>query len=96
MNEAKAIREELSYIGRYLTGISPKLAKYKELEERRDFLRKELKKHPDRESGTNPEPLPKKYKAGKKFIVPTASPDYTLETQHRKIDRLAHRTNIKL
>ena len=52
--DAKLIREELAFIGRYLQSISPKLAKYKELTERRDFLRKQLKPLP-KQAGSNPE-----------------------------------------
>lgn len=92
---AKAIREELALIGRYQTGISPKLTKWKELEARKKLLRKRLKQIPDKDSGTDPEPLTKKYKTGKKFLEPTSSPDFTLETQTRKIDRLTVRTNRK-
>ena len=53
MNEAKAIREELSYIGRYQDGISPKLEKWQELENRKQELRKKLKTLKDNTSGVN-------------------------------------------
>ena len=78
---AKAIGEELSFIGRYMTGISPKLQKWKDLDERKAKLRNRLKQLPDKDSGTNQEALPKKYKAGKKFIQPTSSPDF-LDEHH--------------
>ena len=52
--EAKLIREELSFIGRYLDGISPKLAKYQELVERKEVLRKKLKGLP-KQAGSNPD-----------------------------------------
>lgn len=44
--EIKAIHEELSFIGRYQSSISPKLSKWQELEKRKQFLREELKKFP--------------------------------------------------
>lgn len=39
----KEVREEIAYIGRYTDGISPKLDKYRQLQERKEVLRKELK-----------------------------------------------------
>jgi len=91
MNEAKAIREELSYIGRYQDGISPKLSKWQELENKKIELRKRLKQLNDNTSGVDTEPWSKKYKQGKKFLVPIDSPDCTLEEANRKIDRLTVR-----
>lgn len=41
--EAAIIREELAYIGRYQSNISPKLSKYQELEVKKGQLRKRLK-----------------------------------------------------
>ncbi len=57
-SEAKLIREELAYIGRYLDGISPKLAKYQELMKRKEELRQKLKSLP-KQAGSNPEPFKK-------------------------------------
>ena len=39
----KLIKEELAFIGRYLCSISPKLSRYKELEQQKEVLRRELK-----------------------------------------------------
>ena len=41
--EIRLIQDELSYIGRYLQSISPKVERYKELQERQKVLRKKLK-----------------------------------------------------
>lgn len=69
-NEAKALREELAYIGRYMDSISPKLSKYKELEAKKETLREKLKQLKLSAPGTNPEPFQKSYKGGVKFKHP--------------------------
>lgn len=76
MNEAKAIREELAWIGRYQDGISPKLAKYQELEERKAVLRQQLKSLSDNKSGVDPEPMGKnnKWRPAHKDIVGVLDP----------------------
>ena len=56
----KLIKEELAFIGRYLCSTSPKLSRYKELEQQKEVLRRELKeihkKYPEsKQTGTNPE-----------------------------------------
>lgn len=58
----KAIREKLAEIGRYQDGISPKLAKWQELEQEKQRLRKLLKETGDKQSGTDPEKSPKSKK----------------------------------
>lgn len=40
--ESKEVREHLSFIGRYMESISPKLEKYKELAKQKTELRKKL------------------------------------------------------
>lgn len=70
--EAKIIREQLAFIGRYLDGISPKVAKYAELQEEKSKLRKRLKeigkKHKD--AGSNPEPMRKKFTNFRDIVTP--------------------------
>lgn len=55
--EAKAIREELAYIGRYCDGISPKLARYQELQKKKEVLRERLKQLKLSAPGTDPQPM---------------------------------------
>lgn len=59
--ETKRIHQELAYIGRYQSSISPNLSKWQELEKRKQELRQELKKYPRK--ADNPKPIQKK--AGK-------------------------------
>lgn len=61
----KGIREKLAEIGRYQSGINPKLSKWQELEDEKIRLRKELKATGDKTSGVNPE----KMKKAKKYYA---------------------------
>jgi len=70
MNEAKLIREELAYIGRYLNGISPKLAKAQELTARKKELQDKLKTIKDKTSGVNPTPMKNKLTKFRDIITP--------------------------
>lgn len=40
--EVKLIKEEIHFIGRYMGNISPKLARYQELKDRKNFLKEKL------------------------------------------------------
>jgi hypothetical protein len=84
MNEAKLIREELAYIGRYLDGISPKLSKAQELLARKKELQDKLQTIKDKTSGVNPKPMKKELTKFRDIVTPI------IGKKNYNVDRIAH------
>jgi hypothetical protein len=89
-SEAKLIREELAYIGRYLDGISPKLSKYQELVARKKELQQKLKGFTNKGAGSNPIPFRKTFTNFRDIVTPIVNPKGNVHNVHR----IANRTEV--